>query len=79
MGLVIQSINFESRSSKSNLIEMKSDEKSAKISANKTNTASISNGNGAQRRQINQNQNINNKSNTPLLDNIADQIESDHE
>ena len=79
MGLVIQSLNFESRSSKSNLIEMKSDEKGAKISANKTNTASISNGNGAQRRQINQNQNINNKSNTPLLDNIADQIESDHE
>ena len=76
MGLVIQSINFDtSRSTKSNLIEMKSDEKSAKNNSTSSKTSTASNGNGA-RRQPNQS---NKSSNTPLLDNIADQIESDHE
>ena len=70
MGLVIQSLNIDKNSNKSNLIEMKSDEKSAK------NTASVA-GNGLTRRQANQT--TNNKSNTPLLDNITDHIESDHE
>lgn len=70
MGLVIQSINFDSK--KSNLI---TSNESANSSKSKSGTST--NNSNTNRRNLN---NTSNNTNTPLLDNIqSEQIESDHE